>query len=226
MFASLNAGIVLHDELATDTLVMTRRGIARVCQFAFRLAQDRPRLRPVERPRVTCVDKANIFRSFAFFRKIFDEVAAAFPNMQAEHAYIDAQALYLVQRPGQFDVLVTENMFGDILSDLGAGLVGGMGMAPSADIGDRHAVFQPAHGTAPDIAGQGIANPLAAIQSAAMMLHWLGQRHAHPALLQAAQQIEEAVTVVLAEGKVLPADQGGQGQTWQIGTAVAEALCS
>ena len=124
------------------------------------------------------MDKANIFKSYAFFRKVFDEVAAALSRTsRSEHAYIDAQALYLVQRPEQFDVLVTENMFGDILSDLAAGLIGGMGMAPSADIGDRHAVFQPAHGTAPDIAGKGIANPIAAILSAAMMLDWLGRRH-------------------------------------------------
>src|SRR5208283_4721050 len=122
----------------------------------------------------TCVDKANIFRSYAFFRKVFDEVTASFPDIASERTYIDAQALYLVQRPGSFDVLVTENMFGDILSDLAAGLVGGMGMAPSADIGDAHAVFQPSHGSAPDIARRGIANPVATILSAAMMLEWLG----------------------------------------------------
>ena len=151
---------------------LTRRGVERICEFAFRLA----------RRKVTCVDKANIFKSFAFFRKVFDEVAASHPDVASEHAYIDAQALYLVQRPRRFDVLVTENLFGDILSDLAAGLVGGMGMAPSADIGERHAVFQPAHGTAPDIAGQGIANPVAAILSAAMLLDWLGRRHGQPAL--------------------------------------------
>src|SRR5207249_10950249 len=129
---------------------------------------------------------------YAFFRKVFDEVALGHAGIDSEHTYIDAQALYLVQRPGRFDVLVTENMFGDILSDLGAGLIGGMGMAPSADIGDRHAVFQPAHGTAPDIAGKGIANPVAAILSAGMMLDWLGRRH-HPGLIAAAARIERAV---------------------------------
>ncbi len=108
---------------------------------------------------MTCVDKANIFKSFAFFRKVFDEVAGRYPHVGREHAYIDAQALYLVQRPQTFDVLVAENMFGDILSDLAAGLIGGMGMAPSGDIGDHHAVFQPAHGTAPDIAGKGHRQP-------------------------------------------------------------------
>jgi 3-isopropylmalate dehydrogenase len=226
LFASQTGGIVLHDEVATDTLVMTRPGIRRIAEFAFRLAlerQERGRERP---PRVTCVDKANVFKSYAFFRKVFDEVAAGYPQVPAEHTYIDAQALYLVQRPERFDVLVTENMFGDILSDLASGLVGGMGMAPSADLGDRHAVFQPAHGTAPDIAGRGIANPIAAILSGSMMLDWLGQRHDRPALLRAAGQIERAVAHVLAEGKTVPVDQGGSATTAEVGDAVAAAVAA
>jgi 3-isopropylmalate dehydrogenase len=221
LFASQNAGIVLHDQVATDTLVMTKTGVGRICNYAFRLARERNRVRPDSPRRVTCVDKANIFKSFAFFRKVFDEVAAGYPDVASEHTYIDAQALYLVQRPARFDVLVTENLFGDILSDLGAGLVGGMGMAPSADISDRHAVFQPAHGTAPDIAGKGIANPIAAILSAAMMLEWLGRRHGQPALGEAAGAIDQAVTRVLGEGRALPTDQGGSATTKEIGDAVA-----
>lgn len=122
---------------------------------------------------MTCVDKANVFRAFAFFRGIFDAEARAFPDLVADHAYADATALWMVQKPWDFDVMVTENMFGDILSDLGAGLMGGLGLAPSADIGLDHAVFQPRHGSAPDIAGQGKANPFAMILSAAMMLDWL-----------------------------------------------------
>jgi 3-isopropylmalate dehydrogenase len=220
LFASQNAGIVLHDQVATDTLVMTRPGARRVCEYAFRLARERGRAEP----RVTCVDKANIFKSYAFFRKVFDEVAALHPGVAAERNYIDAQALYLVQRPQRFDVLVTENMFGDILSDLAAGLVGGMGMAPSADIGDRHAVFQPAHGTAPDIAGKGIANPVAAILSAGLMLDWLGRRHYQPALVEAAAAVDRAVAHVLGEGQVLPVDQGGSASTSAVGDAIAAAV--
>src|SRR5205807_6006413 len=144
----------------------------------------------------------------------------SYPDVASEHAYIDAQALHLVQRPGRFDVLVTENLFGDILSDLAAGLVGGMGMAPSADLGDRHGVFQPAHGTAPDIAGKGVANPIAAILSAALLLDWLGQRHGSAALTAAARRVEAAVARVLGEGKVLPVDQGGQATTAEVGAAV------
>jgi len=224
MFASQNSGIVLHDQVATDTLVMTRTGVRRVAEFAFRLAVQRQQGR---RPaRVTCVDKANIFKSYAFFRKIFDEVAAEYPQVEAEHAYIDAQALYLVQRPERFDVLVTENMFGDILSDLAAALVGGMGMAPSADLGDRHGVFQPAHGTAPDLAGKGIANPLAAILSAGMMLDWLGRRRGCPEVIDAGARLERAVAHVLAQGKVKPVDQSGSATTSEVGDAVAAAVAS
>src|SRR5262249_29573464 len=132
LFASRQGGVLLKDEVATDTLVTTRHGARRVSEFAFGLARGRQRSanRP---PKVTCVDKANIFKSYAFFRKVFDEVAAQHPDIAAERTYIDAQALYLVQRPERYDVLVTENIFGDILSDLAAGLIGGMGMAPSAD---------------------------------------------------------------------------------------------
>ena len=232
LFASQQGGIVLGDQLATDTLVMTRRGIERICEFAFQLAEQRPRapLTPNPSPargegrKVTCVDKANIFKSFAFFRKVFDDIAAKHPMVAKQHTYIDAQALFLVQRPAQFDVLVTENMFGDILSDLAAGLIGGMGMAPSGDIGDAHGVFQPAHGTAPDIAGKGIANPIAAILSAGMMLDWLGRRHSHPDLLRGGERIERAVAAVLAEGKTLPIDQGGTATTQTVGAAIAEKV--
>jgi 3-isopropylmalate dehydrogenase len=223
LFASRTGGVLLHDELATDTLVMTRRGVRRVCEYAFQLAAARPRPAGAVR-KVTCVDKANIFKSYAFFRKVFDQVAAAHPDVAAERTYVDAQALYLVQRPQRFDVLVTENMFGDILSDLAAGLIGGLGMAPSADVGDRHAVFQPAHGTAPDIAGKGIANPIAAILSTAMLLDLLGRRHECPAALNAAERIEKAVEAVLAAGKLLPADQGGTTGTAALGDAVAAAV--
>jgi 3-isopropylmalate dehydrogenase len=224
LFASQAGGVVLRDELAADTLVMTRRGVERVCDFAFRLARDRPRPAPGAARKVTCVDKANIFKSFAFFRKVFDEVAGRYPEVGPDHAYIDAQALYLVQRPGRLDVLVAENLLGDILSDLAAGLVGGMGMAPSADVGERHAVFQPAHGTAPDIAGRGIANPVAAILSAAMMLDWLGRRHDQPAPAAAAARIDRAVAAVLGAGRALPIDQGGAATTGEVGDAVAREV--
>jgi 3-isopropylmalate dehydrogenase len=165
---------------------------------------------------VTLVDKANVLPSMAFFRAVFDEVAAGFPDVATDRVYVDAAALYLVQRPHTFDVIVTENMFGDILSDLAAGLVGGMGMAPSADIGDAAAVFQPAHGSAPDIAGKGIANPVAAILSAAMMLEWLGREET----VRGADHIRRAVAAVLADPAARTPDLGGRLTTRQLTDAV------
>src|SRR5208337_3932940 len=135
-----------------------------------------------------CVDKANVLRSFAFFRKVFDEVAGRYPEVAADHLYVDAAAL--VRRPERFDVMVTENLLGDILSDLAAGLIGGMGVAPSADLGDRHAVFQPCHGTAPGLAGLGVANPVATILSCAMLLDHLARTNQDDASARAARLIE------------------------------------
>ena len=156
LFASMGKGVVTDTE-ARETLVITRKTSERLFEFSFRLAERRKaRGRPGG---LTCVDKANVFKAFAFFRKMFDEAAKRHPEVKADRLYVDACSALLVKRPWDFDVMVMENMFGDILSDLAAGLIGGMGMAPSADIGDRHAVFQPCHGTAPDIMGQGKANP-------------------------------------------------------------------
>jgi 3-isopropylmalate dehydrogenase len=209
------------DEAAADTLLVTRRGVERVADFAFRLAQRRNG-RPADGRRiVTCVDKANIFRSLAFFRKVFFEVAQRWPDIAAEAVYVDAMSLYMVLRPQDYDVLVMENQFGDILSDLGAALVGGLGLAPSAELGDRHGLFQPSHGSAPTLAGKGIANPLATILSASMMLAWLGERHGDAGALAAGRLIEAAAAELLAEGRVLPEDLGGKATTAEVGEAVA-----
>ena len=220
IFASLGGGIVLGDSLATDTQVITRRGTERVVRAAFRLARRRAR----PQPRVTCVDKANILRSFAFFRRVFDEVAAEFPDVRADHLYVDAAAMELVRRPAQYDVLVTENLLGDILSDLAAALVGGLGVAPSADVGGAHAVFQPCHGTAPDIAGRGVANPLAAILSGVMLLDHLADAHDDPSPRAAACRIETAVAAALAAGEAQTADIGGQASTVKAADAVRRRL--
>ena len=217
LFASRGKGVVEGDREARDTMVITRKGSERVHEFAFGLAARR-------RGAVTCVDKANVFASMAFFRKVFDEVARRHPGVRASHHYIDATALDMVRKPWSFDVLVTENMFGDILSDLAAGLVGGMGMAPSGDIGDAHGLFQPCHGSAPDIAGQGKANPTACILSGAMMLDWLAQRSGNDALSQAARSIERAVDEVFASRKVAPFEFGGRDGTAAIRDAVLSNL--
>ena len=228
LFASMNGGVRLREETAVDTMVITRSGSERISRYAFGLALRRreERLQGKRRGRpacVTLVDKANVFRSMAFFRQVFDEVAAGF-DVDAGHAYVDAMALYLVRQPESWDVMVTENMYGDILSDLGAGLVGGLGMAPSADIGEEAAVFQPSHGTAPDIAGRGIANPAAAILSAAMMLRWLGDRRGDEEARAAAARIEAAVAAVLADEGAGTPDIGGAMTTEELGRAVARAV--
>ena len=218
LFASRGKGVVEDDREARDTMVITRKGSERVHEFSFRLAAKR------RKKTVTCVDKANVFASMAFFRRIFDEVAARHPQIQARHHYIDATALDLVRRPWDFDVLVTENMFGDIISDQTAALIGGMGMAPSGDIGDKHGLFQPCHGSAPDIAGQGKANPTACILSAAMMLDWLAERSRNDALAQAARRIEKAVDVIFQSQKLKPFEFGGKAGTLEIRDAVLSNL--
>ncbi len=207
LFALRHEGTVVDDQVARDTLQITRATTEKLCDFAFDLA--RRRKARGSKGQVICVDKANVLRTYAFFRKVFDERAALHPDIDAGHNYVDAQALYLVQRPWDFDVLVMENMFADILSDLGGGLVGGMGMAPCAEIGEEHALFQPAHGSAPDIVGQDKANPTAMYLSAAMMLDWLGNRHGNDNLQTAARVIEDAVGEGFRSKRTQPSEFGG-----------------
>jgi 3-isopropylmalate dehydrogenase len=211
------------DSEARDAMVITRDGSARVFDFALRLAQRRKA--HGHAGRLTCVDKANVLGSMAFFRRVFEERAQAFPDIATDCAYVDAMALNLVMKPWTYDVLVTENMFGDILSDLSAGLVGGMGMAPSGDIGDRHGLFQPAHGSAPDIAGQNRANPTATLLSAAMLFEWLAERNGSAALGEAASLLQSAVERVFSERKALPYEFGGHSGTREIAQAVIGSLC-
>lgn len=221
LFFSRGRGTVTED-MAEETLRITRATTERLARFSFRLAERRAASRG--RPgKVTLVDKANVFRAFAFMRGVFDGIAAGFPTVGYGTHYVDAMALDLVRRPWDFDVLPTENMFGDILSDLGAGLVGGMGFAPSADIGDDHAVFQPAHGTAPDIAGKGLANPTATLLSAAMMLDWLASRGAGERFAEAAGELTAAVDAAFAGGLRTP-DIGGRDGTAAATKAVAAHL--
>jgi 3-isopropylmalate dehydrogenase len=197
----------------SDVMRITRKGTERICREAFRIAQQRRKF-------LTVVDKANVLPSMAYFRSIFNEVAAEFPDVQTEHCYVDAAALFLVEQPHHYDVIVTENMFGDILSDLAAGLVGGMGMAPSADIGERHAVFQPAHGSAPDLVGRGIANPLATILSVALMLEWFNEAESR----RGAAMIRRAVEAVLKNPVHRTPDLGGKLSTRAMGDLVIDNL--
>ncbi len=222
LFYTQGKGVVEADE-ARETLRITRKVSEQLFRFAFDLAGAR-KASGAGPGKVTCVDKANVFRAFAYFREIFDTEATRHPDIQADHAYVDAMALWMVQRPWDFDVLVTENMFGDILSDLGAGLMGSLGLAPSADIGLDHAVFQPCHGSAPDIAGQNAANPLAMILSAAMMLEWLGEKHGAKAMTADGRALRAAVDGIVASGAELTRDLGGHATTTSAAAAVLDRL--
>jgi 3-isopropylmalate dehydrogenase len=184
LYASRGNGIVANTgQAATDTMMITRLGSERIIRYAFEEARRRN-----GKKRVACVDKSNVLRSMAFFRKIFKEIAALYPDIEPDYLYVDAAAQALVLEPDRFDVIVTENLFGDILSDLGGATVGGIGVCAGANLGDQHAYFEPIHGSAPALAGQGVANPLAAILSAGLMLNYLGQRQAAAALEQAVEQ--------------------------------------
>jgi 3-isopropylmalate dehydrogenase len=220
LFASMGKGVVTDTE-ARETLLITRKTSERLFDFSFRLTQRRKARG--SRGLLTCVDKANAFKAYAFFRRLFDECAARYPAVATDRLYVDACSAMLVRRPWDFDVLVMENMFGDIISDLTAGLIGGMGMAPSADIGDKHAVFQPCHGTAPDIMGKGLANPTAMILSAALMLDWLADRHGEESAARAARAIEAAVDRAFADG-LSACEFGGRDGTAAIAAAVLQAL--
>lgn len=198
---------VRGDTEVRDTMRITRATTEKLHHFGFKLAKKRK-----ERGRsgqLTCVDKANVFTSMAFFRKIFDEIAPSYPEVATGYNYVDAMALDLVRQPWKFDVMVMENMFGDILSDLAGGLVGGMGMASCGEIGEQTGLFQPAHGSAPDIMGQDKANPLAAILSGALMLDYLADKTGQNGFAKAASLIDAAVETGFADNKLRPMEFGG-----------------
>ena len=200
LYASRDKGVGGRHAVS-DAMLITRPGTERVVRFAFELARERGGAPEDGVRRVTCVDKSNVLRSMALFREVFFEVAADYPDVEAEAAYSDACASHLVIRPGRFDVLVMENMLGDLLSDLGGATVGGLGMCPSGNIGEKFAFFEAVHGSAPDIAGKGIANPLSLILSAALMLAHLGER-------EAADRMEAGVWEALEAGEIRLDDQG------------------
>jgi isopropylmalate/isohomocitrate dehydrogenase-like protein len=191
--------------------VITRKATERIARFAFDLAMKR-------RKKVTVVTKANVLRmSDGLFLEVARKVAEDYPDVEVEEAFVDVTAMRLVLKPQIFDVIVTSNLFGDILSDEAAGLVGGLGLAPSANIGADYGLFEPVHGSAPRLAGKGIANPLAAIMASKMMLDYLGET-------EWAERIENAIITVLKEAKVLTPDLGGSSSTTQVADAIIKAL--
>jgi tartrate dehydrogenase/decarboxylase/D-malate dehydrogenase len=212
-------GFVYHyqpDEVAIQTSVFTRRGVERIVRFAFELAVKRNK-----KKRVTSVTKSNAQGySMVLWDRVFDEISAEFPDVQTESLLVDAAAMNFIRRPESFDVVVGSNLFCDILSDISAILVGSMGLAASANLDPTRrfpSMFEPVHGSAPDIAGKGAVNPLATILSAGMMVDHLGMH-------DAAREIEAAVASVLADGKVRTPDLGGASSTEEVTTAVVEKL--
>ena len=205
---------IIEDREVRDTLRITRTTTEKLHGFAFNLAQKRKSRGKLGR--LTCVDKANVFASMAFFRKIFNETAERFPEVETDYAYVDAQALNLIRNPWDYDVMVMENMFGDILSDLAGGLVGGMGMAACAEIGDDTGLFQPAHGSAPDIMGRDKANPLAAILSGALMLDYLAEKTGQQSFERAGELIELAVEKGFSAKALRPMEFGGDMGTMAV----------
>ena len=208
-------GLFPGSEEAFDTMRYSRPEIERIAHVAFKAARQRGK-------KVTSVDKANVLETFQFWKDVVTEVHAQYPDVALEHMYVDNAAMQLVKRPKAFDVVVTGNMFGDILSDEAAMLTGSIGMLPSASLNERgQGLYEPSHGSAPDIAGQGVANPLATILSAAMMLRFsLGQP-------EAAARIEAAVQTVLEQGLRTPdimAPGCTRVGTAQMGAAVRAAL--
>ncbi|HEY2948529.1 MAG TPA: isocitrate/isopropylmalate dehydrogenase family protein [Micromonosporaceae bacterium] len=197
--------------------VFTRTRIERIARVAVDLARRR-------RGRLTIVHKANVLRlSTGLFRDVCREVAADVPEVTVDDYHIDAMTVHLVRRAADFDVIVTENMFGDILSDLAGELSGSLGLASSLNASDRTAMAQAAHGSAPDIAGRNVANPVSMILSAALLLRWLADRHADPAAAAAAERIEQAVADAIAAGS-RTRDLGGTDSTSSFTTAVTERL--
>ena len=224
LYASRGGGILLRDRVASDSLIITREGTERIARMAFNLSRKRKGAPADGKRRVTVCDKANVLRSYAFFRKVCTEVARDFPDVELEYAIVDALSSYLVTRPEHFDVIVTENMFGDIISDIGAATIGGLGISPTAELSDTHGYFQAAHGSAPDIAGKGIANPIGTMLSGALMLEWLSDRHNDKFLQNTAGRIRTAIERLLAEGRILTCDLGGKASTAEVTQAVCSAL--
>ena len=211
---SLYAGLehVVVPGVVESLKIITEKASTRIARYAFEYA------RAEGRKKVTCVHKANIMKlSDGLFLDCFRKVAEGYPEIEADDKIVDNACMQLVMRPEQFDIMLLENLYGDIVSDLCAGLIGGLGLVPGANIGEQGAVFEAVHGSAPDIAGQGVANPTALLQSGLLMLRYLGER-------EAAQRIEQATLGVFREGKVRTRDIGGESKTMEFAEAIVAAL--
>lgn len=202
-----------EDRMVIAERVITRHASKKISEVAFKLAKRRKK-----QNKVTCVHKSNVLKKTdGVFKESFYKVAKNYPDIETEDFYVDATAMYLITNPLNFDVIVSSNLFGDILSDESAGLVGGLGLAPSGNIGDKHGLFEPVHGSAPDIAGKGIANPCSMILSTAMMLDYIGEK-------EIALKINKAVENIVSKGNVLTPDLGGKAKTMEMTEAIVKEM--
>jgi 3-isopropylmalate dehydrogenase len=214
----IRAEYMLTDGVSVALRLVTKRASERIARKAFELARSRRR-------KVTVVHKANVLTvTDGLFKRVVYDVGKSFPGVEVDEMYIDAAVMDLVRRPEKFDVIVTTNLYGDILSDLAAYVTGSIGLAASANIGDEKAMFEPIHGAAFDIAGKGVANPTAMMLATAWMLKWLGERGGGRRYVEAGEAIEKAIENVLSEGKVLTPDLGGTAKTIEFTEAVALRL--
>ena len=213
------------DEVAIDARVITRKGAERIHRFAFEMSKRRNKGAPVDgKKRVTCIDKSNVRAGCRLFRAIYNEVAAGYPGIEKDYAYVDAFTQWLIRSPESYDVAVAPNMLGDIVTDLAAVLQGGMGMAASGNVGDKHAMFEPIHGSAPKHYGQGKSNPLATIDSVRLMLDHIAHKHNDKRAAEASLAVEASIAAVVRDGKTLTYDLGGNASTKAVGDAVVAAL--
>lgn len=214
----------LSGEVAYDLRPISANGSERLIRMGFEIAETRNGA-PVDGvQRVTCVDKSNVTRGCQLFRRVFDNVATSYPNSEIDYSYIDAFMQWITRSPEYYDVVVTSNMFGDIATDLGAVLQGGMGMAASGNIGDNQAFFEPVHGSAPKHAGKNKVNPIASINSIQMMMDWLGRKSADQQMIQIGKLIDESVADHLKEGKYLTYDLGGDSSCSLVGESISSRL--
>ena len=209
------------DEVAVAEMIFTRKGTERIIRHAFEVARQRAKERGANtgrKPKLTMVDKANAIRAQDIWTRVFEEVGKDYPDVEQDHAYVDACCMWMVKNPDWFDVIVTTNLFGDIITDLGAMIQGGMGIAASGNIHPgKNGMFEPIHGSAPKYTGQNVANPLGAIAAAAMMLDFLGEK-------QAANQIESSIMNLLSSRRIPSVDAKSGLSTTQIGDMVAEEV--
>jgi isocitrate/isopropylmalate dehydrogenase len=203
-------GGVMQSGVATDVRVITRAASEKVIRRAYQIARERGRGAPADgKKRLTCVVKNNVLYGCKLFLEVFREVGRAFPDVEQDVAIVDAFAMFVLTQPQKYDVVVTTNMFGDILTDLASVLQGGMGMAVGCNVGDDHAMFEPIHGSAPPLAGKDRANPMAMLLATGECFGWLGRRHGDERLIRAARAVEAAVAAIVERGEPLTADLVG-----------------